>query len=70
MARVIEFGPGCDIPAARRRPNASEIRNLAYDAEVKAATAQFAKHAHADLFPVDSARGGANASALTPRRRY
>ena len=24
MARVIEFGPGCDIPAARRRPTAAE----------------------------------------------
>ena len=38
MARVIEFGPGCDIPAARRRPSASEQRGLAYDAEVKAGT--------------------------------
>ena len=38
MARVIEFGPGCDVPAARRRPNAAEKRGLAYDAEVKAAT--------------------------------
>ncbi len=35
MARVIEFGPGCDIPAARRRPTAAEKRGLAYDAEVK-----------------------------------
>ena len=40
MARVIEFGPGCDIPAARRRPSASEERGLAYDAEVRAATDQ------------------------------
>ena len=40
MARVIEFGPGCDIPAARRRPSAAEQRGLAYDAEVKAATDQ------------------------------
>jgi hypothetical protein len=38
MARVIEFGPGCDIPAARRRPSASEQRGLAYDADVIAAT--------------------------------
>ena len=38
MARVIEFGPGCDIPAARRRPSAAEQRGLAYNAEVKAAT--------------------------------
>ena len=38
MARVIEFGPGCDVPAARRRPSAAEARGLAYDAEVKAAT--------------------------------
>lgn len=40
MARVIEFGPGCDIPAARRRPSAAEQRGLAYDTEVKAATDQ------------------------------
>jgi quinolinate synthase len=40
VARVIEFGPGCDIPAARRRPSAAEQRGLAYDAEVKAATDQ------------------------------
>ncbi len=38
MARVIEFGDGCDIPAARLRPSAAEKRGLAYDAEVKAAT--------------------------------
>ena len=38
MARVIEFGQGCDIPAARRRPSAAEARNLAYNDEVKAAT--------------------------------
>jgi len=38
MARVVEFGPGCDIPAARRRPSAAEQRGLAYNAEVKAAT--------------------------------
>ena len=37
MARVIEFGQGCDIPAARLRPSAAELRGLAYDAEVKAA---------------------------------
>jgi quinolinate synthase len=37
MARVIEFGPGCDAPAARRKPSAAEARGLAYDAEVKAA---------------------------------
>jgi quinolinate synthase len=40
VARVIEFGPGCDIPAARRRPSAAEQRGLAYDTEVKAATDQ------------------------------
>jgi quinolinate synthase len=38
MARIIEFGAGCDIPAARRRPNAAERRGLAYSDEVKAAT--------------------------------
>ncbi|MBP9234421.1 MAG: quinolinate synthase NadA, partial [Hyphomonadaceae bacterium] len=38
MARVIEFGPGCDSPAARRKPTGAERRGLAYDAEVKAAT--------------------------------
>ncbi len=38
MARVIEFGEGCDIPAARLRPSAAEKRGLVYDAEVKAAT--------------------------------
>lgn len=38
MARVIEFGQGCDIPAARRRPTAAERHGLAYDAEVKAGT--------------------------------
>jgi len=38
MARVIEFGPGCDVPVARRRPTASEARGLAFTAEVKAAT--------------------------------
>src|SRR5262245_19234099 len=37
MARIIEFGPGCDIPAARRRPTAAEARGLAYNDEVKAA---------------------------------
>ncbi len=37
MARVIEFGPGCDVPAARRKPSAAEARGLAYNAEVKAA---------------------------------
>src|SRR6201991_2801873 len=36
MARVIEFGAGCDIPAARRRPSAAEQRGLAYTDEVKA----------------------------------
>ena len=36
MARVIEFGPGCDVPAARRKPTAAEARGLAHDAEVKA----------------------------------
>jgi quinolinate synthase len=37
MARIIEFGPGCDIPAARRRPTAADARGLAYNDEVKAA---------------------------------
>lgn len=37
MARVIEFGPGCDVPAARRKPSAAEARGLAYDDDVKAA---------------------------------
>lgn len=36
MARVIEFGRGCDVPAARRKPTAAEARGLAHDAEVKA----------------------------------
>jgi quinolinate synthase len=45
MARVIEFGRGCDIPAARRRPSASEVRGLAYDDAVKAAT----DHLYADV---------------------
>jgi quinolinate synthase len=45
MARVIEFGPGCDVPAARRRPSASEQRGLAYTAEVKAAT----EHLYAEV---------------------
>jgi len=38
MARVIEFGEGCDIPAARLRPSAAEQRGLAHDDEVKAST--------------------------------
>src|SRR3990167_6476581 len=38
MARIIEFGDGCDIPAARQRPSPAEKRGLAYDDEVKAAT--------------------------------
>jgi quinolinate synthase len=37
MARVIDFGPGCDIPGARQRPSAAAARGLAYTAEVKAA---------------------------------
>ena len=45
MARVIEFGQGCDIPAARLRPTAAELRGLAYDAEVKAST----DHLYADV---------------------
>lgn len=36
MARVIEFGRGCDVPAARRRPTAAEARGLAYNDEVRA----------------------------------
>ena len=38
MARVIEFGEGCDIPAARQRPSPAAKRGLAYDDEVKAST--------------------------------
>lgn len=38
MARVIEFGEGCDIPSARLRPSAAEVRGLLYDDVVKAAT--------------------------------
>lgn len=38
MARVIEFGQGCDIPAARRRPTAAERHGLAYNDEVKSGT--------------------------------
>jgi quinolinate synthase len=45
MARVIEFGQGCDIPAARLRPTAAELRGLAYDTEVKAGT----DHLYADV---------------------
>jgi quinolinate synthase len=37
MARIIDYGPNCDVPLAKRRPNASEKRGLAYTAEVKAA---------------------------------
>ncbi len=38
MARVIEFGEGCDIPAARQRPSPAAKRGLAYDDAVKAST--------------------------------
>ncbi|MEY2756548.1 MAG: hypothetical protein RIR33_326 [Pseudomonadota bacterium] len=44
MARVIEFGPGCDVPVARRRPSASEQRGLDYDAQVKAETDSLYEH--------------------------
>lgn len=37
MARIIDFGPNCDVPLAKRRPSASEVRGLAYNDEVKAA---------------------------------
>jgi quinolinate synthase len=53
MARVIEFGPGCDIPAARRRPSAAEQRGLAYDAEVKAATDQLYKQVKDFITPME-----------------
>ena len=53
MARVIEFGPGCDVPAARRRPSAAEQRGLAYDAEVKAATDQFYEQVKDFITPME-----------------
>jgi quinolinate synthase len=53
MARVIEFGPGCDIPAARRRPSAAEQRGLAYDAEVKAATDQLYEQVKDFITPME-----------------
>ena len=53
MARVIEFGPGCDVPAARRRPSAAEQRGLAYDAEVKAATDQLYKQVKDFITPME-----------------
>lgn len=37
MARIIDFGAACELPAARRAANAAEARGLAYDDEVKAA---------------------------------
>ncbi len=37
MARIIDFGVGCDIPLAKRKPSAAESRGLAYTDEVKAA---------------------------------
>ncbi len=53
MARVIEFGPGCDVPAARRRPSAAEQRGLAYDAEVKAATDQLYEQVKDFITPME-----------------
>jgi quinolinate synthase len=53
MARVIEFGPGCDIPAARRRPSAAEQRGLAHDAEVKAATDQLYEEVKDFITPME-----------------
>jgi quinolinate synthase len=53
MARVIEFGPGCDVPAARRRPSAAEQRGLAYDAEVKAATDQLYEQVRDFITPME-----------------
>jgi len=53
MARVIEFGPGCDVPAARRRPSAAEQRGLAYDAEVKAATDQLYEEVKDFITPME-----------------
>jgi quinolinate synthase len=39
MARIIEYGADCQIPAVKpRRATAAEARGLVYDAEVKAAT--------------------------------
>jgi quinolinate synthase len=39
MARIIEYGADCTIPAVKpRKLGAAEARGLAYDAEVKAAT--------------------------------
>ncbi|MFZ4685193.1 MAG: quinolinate synthase NadA, partial [Hyphomonadaceae bacterium] len=52
-ARVIEFGPGCDVPAARRRPSAAEQRGLAYDAEVKAATDQLYEQVKDFITPME-----------------
>jgi quinolinate synthase len=37
MARIIDFGPDCEIPGAKLRPTAAARRGLVYNAEVKAA---------------------------------
>ena len=38
MARIIDFAPGCDMPALGRTPTALEARGLSYSDEVKAET--------------------------------
>lgn len=53
MARVIEFGPGCDVPVARRRPSASEQRGLDYDAQVKAETDSLYEHVSDFVTPME-----------------
>lgn len=37
MARIIDFGHSCEIPAGRRLKSAADARGLSYDAEVRAA---------------------------------
>ncbi len=53
MARIIEFGPGCDIPAARRRPTASEARGLPYNDEVKAAVDHLYRQVREFITPME-----------------
>ena len=53
MARVIEFGPGCDVPVARRRPSASEQRGLDYDAQVKGETDSLYEHVSDFVTPME-----------------
>ena len=53
MARVIEFGDGCDIPAARQRPSPAEKRGLAYDDEVRASTDHLYEQVQGFITPME-----------------